>query len=861
MKKSLLIASVCMATILAGCTKTIPPASSEPATGAIDPLTSQYSYSRDMKIPSVKELTNRDSISQWYTETKKIVYKITQANIDDIKQVNDDYDNACKSQKIEVLGNGLPEEAIGAIDSKDFVLDKEITLNVPYTGKWLGLEFSKAQTETLNQQGWMVMEANSGMLAKIVWNNNYDPNSIEQSTPEWANYIDQLWGNTSPQQRYPYNTVYISTDLLLHSYHKLFANSLKEYEVTTAREKLSNIVSESLTTFSTLSKTATPQMKPYYDYLTAYRSIAQILLPSKTDMQKKVQAVETEYPLREDRQKKVTNWDITQEYLEEILKERAKTTITQYPTQYNTQVIESIDKIIEGKENTHVDILSQAFSPQTDPEFIIKQDYTQFVPRSHYTDNVELKTYFMSMKWLMRHKMYSRDPKSAQASLLMAKNFPTQAGQELQELQNFIYKMIGADDDTSLLDLQSFIKWKNITTDTDLVAQYTPSRTTELSALRPQKIISTSYNTPSDWSVTETEAKNSTNWFVFFWEKFTPDSWIMDQLTAWSAEQESKEKPPVISVYAIRDTIMWWSWNNYALTRLQKNISIYDITTEQINKYPVLKTDTHTWLAQNTDTSTIYNKWIALAQTAAIKPNNAPAYMKDNNFINKTLNTILGTYIELKHDTLLYVKQAYAEFGAAWDDECNISIDVPALPVPKWYVEPQIDVIDNILQLSQETNTFFGERHTTNFTLFNNYLTFLKTIAIAQTQNQVISDEDFEKLRLSYDTLSQIMSPSSTYTNNGEKWMRSALIADVFTSEFGPYYIANGRPLLMVVSIDDINGKRAVIWPVYSTYEFYGKPFASQAWRYSDTDRRTAYDTLTGKKELMTLPLQHILSE
>jgi len=61
---------------------------------------------------------------------------------------------------------------------------------------------------------------------------------------------------------------------------------------------------------------------------------------------------------------------------------------------------------------------------------------------------------------------------------------------------------------------------------------------------------------------------------------------------------------------------------------------------------------------------TIYNKWIQLAQSAAIKPKNAPAYMQGNNFINKIFNTILGTYIELKHDTLLYVKQSYAELGA-----------------------------------------------------------------------------------------------------------------------------------------------------------------------------------------------------
>jgi hypothetical protein len=63
----------------------------------------------------------------------------------------------------------------------------------------------------------------------------------------------------------------------------------------------------------------------------------------------------------------------------------------------------------------------------------------------------------------------------------------------------------------------------------------------------------------------------------------------------------------------------------------------------------------------------------------------------------------------------------------------------------------------------------------------------------------------------------------------------------------------------MIVLVDDINGKRAVIWPVYSTYDFYGTPFPSSAGRYTDNDRRKSYDSLSDKNKIMTLPLQHIV--
>jgi hypothetical protein len=44
-----------------------------------------------------------------------------------------------------------------------------------------------------------------------------------------------------------------------------------------------------------------------------------------------------------------------------------------------------------------------------------------------------------------------------------------------------------------------------------------------------------------------------------------------------------------------------------------------------------------------------------------IKVKNEPYFKKVPAYIFKNLTTYLGSYTELKHDTLLYVKQAYAE--------------------------------------------------------------------------------------------------------------------------------------------------------------------------------------------------------
>jgi hypothetical protein len=63
-------------------------------------------------------------------------------------------------------------------------------------------------------------------------------------------------------------------------------------------------------------------------------------------------------------------------------------------------------------------------------------------------------------------------------------------------------------------------------------------------------------------------------------------------------------------------------------------------------------------------TRSIYHEWLNLLSWLFVPGGeNAPYFMQDILYQNKLLTTFLGSYTELKHDTLLYVKQAYAEMG------------------------------------------------------------------------------------------------------------------------------------------------------------------------------------------------------
>lgn len=531
------------------------------------------------------------------------------------------------------------------------------------------------------------MEPNSRLLEYLQKNASYTYTDQESSTPEWSLYYGLVGGKSDPTQRYPYNSVYVTTDLLLHTYHKLFSNSLKYYEMKTARSQVADIAQESMQHFAQLAKKASSDARAYYDYLTAYWSVAHIFLPSEEEYKTRYDALQQQYwNSRGEQSQDFEDNDFTDHYLHQWIRERLEWTLKEYPTQYNDAVEKLVEEILAGKEERGRDHLAHAFSPQTDPKFVIVQDYTMFVPRGHYADNTLLKTYFFAMKWLMRHKMYARDPHMAKASLLLASHLPEKSSSQLKHLQTFVKTMIGADDDVTLEDLQKFLTTRSLKTPQAILNASTDGRAQDIAALRPQKIISTPYETVENSQVSEQEAKEMTAGFVFFGEKFAVDSWIADQLTAGPSEQESEYKPPVVSVYQLFDTLLttdhWKSYAQHWLSSVQKQ---FKLTDTHLSSYPQVRDETKQEMSGvlEHDPKTLYTKRLEVMETTTVVPDRAPIYMRGVNYLKKIFNTMLGTYTELKHDTILYVKQAFAELGAGGGAECDVLVEYDELPVPK----------------------------------------------------------------------------------------------------------------------------------------------------------------------------------
>ncbi len=102
-------------------------------------------------------------------------------------------------------------------------------------------------------------------------------------------------------------------------------------------------------------------------------------------------------------------------------------------------------------------------------------------------------------------------------------------------------------------------------------------------------------------------------------------------------------------------------------------------------------------------TETLYNSWLYSFQPLLEAPGDGyPAFMQSTAWVDKQLNTVLGSWTELKHDTILYAKQVYAEMGAG---------PMPPEPVPpKGYVEPVPAFYARLAALTAMTRTGLGDR-------------------------------------------------------------------------------------------------------------------------------------------------------
>ena len=198
--------------------------------------------------------------------------------------------------------------------------------------------------------------------------------------------------------------------------------------------------------------------------------------------------------------------------------------------------------------------------------------------------------------------------------------------------------------------------------------------------------------------------------------------------------------------------------------------------------------------------------------------------MQTQAWTRKDLQTALGSWTELKHDTILYAKQVMAEMGGGGGDQ----------QPPHSYVEPDPEAYARLLALATMTRDGLKQRgllsDVTSGNLDNliSQLQFLQKISESELKGTPIVDDDYWHMYYWGGTLEMFtLAAADTGPGGGRPVLddqKAALIADVATGPTADGTLsaleeAIGQPTIIYVALPGQPTQLAT-GAVYSYYEF-----------------------------------------
>jgi hypothetical protein len=647
---------------------------------------------------------------------------------------------------------------------------------------------------------------------------------------DFVDTYDHLDGG-SIADRSPENSIFISSDYALHLYHLLIDRSFQKIEETKLQPRLKEMTrvlyEDSLNNYHAAQD---PEIKDSYKRLAAYYLIPLAILEAGVD------APATE--LSPD------DFPTFAQF------EEAAFIHQQEASKQTPNIVQSFENIASGlrtgenswiydKALAELQLIEEAkfyggsplFSPLR-PEFL--NDYSQFVPRSHYTKNKVLKTYFMSMMWYGRMGFVLKSPEQTRDALIITGQINgLKVGDRgmsdlWSETMALIDFFVGETDDLTPYQYTEVAKKvfgeeisdKELSSDEMMKA----FKTEASNSLKGPAILSEVIESNEVLGMTKAELLADTMQFRFMGQRFTPDAYMLNQLTqgAELPDEETGQKLPSMPTALMPISIIEPN-NSIVKGYLDKWVQANASTSDKIiaKTYDRLVGEVMALPAERWSEN-IYWSWLDCYRPLLKGYGQGyPYFMKAGDWNKKNLGTVLGSYTELKHDTLLYAKQSYAERGGGPGDE-----EVP--PVPKGYVEADPVFWGKVAALAKTTQNglverdFMPEGFAGKYANFIEAVEFFKDLAKKQLKNDIISDEEFERLRsITSNKLAYIAEPA----DGGElqvKDRRAGIIADIHTDAVTNrvLYEATGKPKLIYVAVSDVNGARLVAGAVFSQYEF-----------------------------------------
>lgn len=713
------------------------------------------------------------------------------------------------------------------------------------------------------------------------------PEDFSTTPDDFAEYYSNLKNRELP--------LFITSDSLLHYYHLFFDTTLMKLERDLFYDDVWQMSQELFTDAQAIYQNTDGDLKVAAKQNVGYLAVALELLKPKSDQVISDETIKSEYCYPE------MDKEFCDRVISDIKEQFGSKASYKYFSaddvkKYNFTVPEYVKDLVDKE----IALISghEGFKPS--PLFYYKEDYSQYVPRGHYTKTEKLKNYFKAMIWYGRMTALLNGDKNLNPAESECSGFyngiiseedakiqTLQAGlvakkflesKELQQRWQRMYAitayMVGFSDDLGPFEYSEALKAAlgDEITNEKLVERYDEfkSKVQELS-YNPkiysglgacQMAMSCPPLSDEELQSLKVQAKNllnQTKGFRLMGQRFTLDSYLFSEIVSpysgkYIGEDKllpTEEKPFTFSwddeYENYRDTRPFtWVKTDVAGCEEGREVKGFPSGLDLMAIFGSARAEEILDLANDTKYSDYQKVFNALKQEVNSMPEEGwfqnlyynwlyvlkgllgdygegyPTFMQSTAWQDKQLNTVLSSWTELRHDTILYVKQSYtiAEMGAGY------------VPPVVGYVEPVPDFYARLLTLTRMTKLGMEklvpaeEMENLKISLalerFDDMLSKLIDLSKKELANEALTEDEYsfiESFGASSKSLIEIVAGGDV----DPTVLKSILVADVHTDgntllvlEEGTGYL---KTMLVAYKLPD-NRILVGVGPVFSYYEF-----------------------------------------
>ncbi|MBQ7584208.1 MAG: DUF3160 domain-containing protein [Lachnospiraceae bacterium] len=451
------------------------------------------------------------------------------------------------------------------------------------------------------------------------------------------------------------------------------------------------------------------------------------------------------------------------------------------------------------------------------------EDYSQYKPRGYYDTDEALKRYFKAMMWYGRRNFTQDSESMDRSAMLMTLAMDDKAYEDWSTIYAVTSFFAGASDDNGVCEYlplieEAYGKSRGELKGSDIMDDGAFDKFHEATGkLDPPEINSV----PMEDDGGKTDKAEANSGFRFMGQRFSVDAAIFQKLIYSSVgENKNGEKrmlPEALDIPA--------AFGN----KTAEDILTNDLKAKEYSGYAEKLAEVQDKIKNSSDDTwyaSLYSEWLnTLRPLLEEKGSGFPMFMQSEGWKYKALESFLGSYTELKHDTILYSKQVIAEAGG----------DDPEEKDDRGYVEPEVKVYKRFMELAEGTSAglekfgLLSDTAKTDLERLRFLAESFKVISEKELREETLTDDEYELIR-SYGAeiehfweeanKDEVDSDFNEYSI-ASNMFPAALVVDVATNPEGSVLeLATGRVSNIYVVVPVDGSLKVARGAVYDFYQF-----------------------------------------